>query len=212
MSVPTVAELIEDLAAMIVADTDILPGPTLHLIDESGQMMVVHLNPVGEKNFSPVARLVVARQDPLVAVLAVMARTAITQKSVEEESDPEKKRLLRGEISIGQLPPDSREQMLMMYGEDRAGNQAVKMWRAADKILMPGMKKRFVPFETEVVEVMHSRMTPFYMFRELMAEKGLSEHQARKLAREQATKELARMGMREQQVMPPPSDQQPFRH
>jgi hypothetical protein len=203
MKVPSLDKLIADLSEMILGLPDGLPSATLHMVDDEGTMLVAHLATGSGAMVAPIARLMVARQDPAVAVLAVEAKAAITRPTVREEDDPDKQRLLRGELSVSGLPGEKRQQLLMIAGEDRAGNEAVRLW-VAETPLLPGLRLRYKPFDVEIVDTLVSRMRPLYLFRELMATRRMTEYQARKMAREHATKELARMGVSEKQVMPFP--------
>lgn len=192
MGTPRLAELMDELTEIITENPDALPAAMLHLLDDKGQLTAMALALGDGALVAPIARLVVAKQDPAVAVLAVEAKSATTRKSVREETDPDKQRLLRGELRVSELPVSKQQQMLMIYGEDRAGNEATRLW-IMEKL--PGGRRRYAPFEQEIVDVLRDRLRPMYMFRELMAERRMSEYQARKHARERASRELDRLGM-----------------
>jgi hypothetical protein len=202
MSAPKLDELMDELSEMITGSPEGLPAAMLHLLDDAGQMTAMALALGSGAMVAPIARLVVAKQDPAVAVLAVEAKSAITRKSVREETDLDKQRLLRGEVRVSELPSDKQQQMLMIYGEDRIGNESTRLWNMEK---LPDGRRRYTPFEHEIVDLLRDRLRPMYMFRELMAERRMSEYQARKHARERATNELDRLGMVEQPA--PPADQ-----
>jgi hypothetical protein len=196
MGVPKLDELMDELSEMITGYPDGLPSAMLHMLDDKGQLYAVALALESGAMVAPIARLVVAKQDPAVAVLAVEAKTATTRTSVRDETDPDKQRLLRGELRVSELPNSKQQQMLMIYGEDRIGNEATRLWMMeADS---PGGPRRYAPLEHQITDVLHDRLRPMYLFRELMAERRMTEYQARKHARERATKELDRLGMVEQ--------------
>jgi hypothetical protein len=188
-------ELMDELSEMITGYPEGLPAAMLHLLDDVGQLTAMALALASGAMVAPIARLVVAKQDPAVAVLAVEAKSAITRKSVREETDLDKQRVLRGELRVSELPTGKQQQMLMIYGEDRTGNESTRLWNMEK---LPDGSRRYMPFEHEIVDVLRDRLRPMYMFRELMAERGMSEYQARKHARERATEELDRLGMVEQ--------------
>lgn len=195
MAVPTLNELMDELSETIIGYPDGIPSPALHMINDKGEMLVVMLAPTDSAMIAPMARLVVAKQDPAVAVLAVEGKATLTRPEPGDEDDDARRRRVLQELAAGRLKAEKREQILMIAGEDRAGNEATRLWLILPS--MPGWRRRYKPYETEIVETLHSRMSPLFMFRDLMAGQGLSEYHARALARERATKEIAKMGMME---------------
>lgn len=204
MGVPKLDELMDELSEIITGYPEGLPSAMLHLLDDRGQLYAMALALESGAMVAPIARLVVAKQDPAVAVLAVEAKAAITKPTVREETDPDRQRLLRGEVGVSDLPVSKQQQMLMIYGEDRAGNEATRFWNMEK---LPGGQRRYTPFEMGIGDLLRDRLRPMYMFRELIAERRMTEYQARKHARERATKELDRLGLVEK---PTPMPDQPW--
>lgn len=200
MGVPTLAGLMDELTETIHTSPEGLPSAMLHLIDDEGSMHLMALTPENGAMVAGMARLVVAKQDAALAVLAVEAKSAITRPSVREEQDPDLKRLLRGHTSVGKLPPEKRRQLLMLYGEDRAGNDAFRIWQ---EVAPSGRGRRqYVPVTDEIAEALHSSLRPLYTFRALLVGSRLNEFQARKLARDRAVREMERLGMVAQDPFP----------
>lgn len=200
MSVPTLAGLMDQLSDTILTSPEGIPSAMLHLIDDGGGMHLMALTSEDGSRVGGMARLVVAKQDPALAVLAVEAKAAITRPSVREEQDPDLRRLLRGHTSVGKLPTEKRRQMVMLYGEDRAGNEAFRVWQ---EVAPSGRGRRqYVPITDEIAEVLHSSLRPLYTFRALLVGSRLNEFQARKLARDRAVREMERLGMVAQDPFP----------
>jgi len=199
MSIQTLEELVDELSEEALSSPDGLPSAMLHLIDQKGEMTVAGLMPAAKEMLAYLVRLVVAKQDPVMAVLIVEAISAVTKQTAQEETDPDLRRVLRGEIRPSGLPLAKQKQMLMVYGEDRVGNEITRMW-VADPPVPKGVRRNYKPWEQQVVQKLPSRLPSLYSFRELMVEKGLTEYRARTQAREHATKELARLGMIEQDL------------
>ena len=196
MAVPTLEKLVEELSDLATTTPSGVPGSILHLINDKWEMAIVKLAVEMNSMVATIAQLVVAKQDPALAVFIAEAKTAKTRATVGEETDPDLQRLLRGEIRVSDLPRAKRQEMLILYGEDRRGNEAIRIWNTEP----PSRHgERYKYTRLEGVETCHlaSRLRPLYMYRELMATRHMTEYQARKHAREHATKELERMGMAE---------------
>jgi hypothetical protein len=200
MNGPKLDELMDELSEIITESPERLPSAVLHLIDEQGRLTAMALALGDGTMVGPVAQLLVARQDPAAAVLAVEARAAITMPTVGKEHDLDKQRLLRGELRVSELPSGKQVHLLMIYGEDRIGHEAIRLWNLEHG---PDGREHPTPLKHEITELLSERFRPLYTFRELMAERRMTEYQARKHARERATRELERLGMVEQPALMP---------
>lgn len=209
MSLQELATRIESLADFCAHLPEGLPSTMLHMYDAKGQMYVVALRVDQHSMVAPMARLIIAKHDPVMAIVLAEIKMAVTRATVEQESDPDRQRLLRGDVSVSGMPADKRQDALLLTGEDMDGFSVTRIW-VAHPPARAGGPPTYQPFASGDMDTLSSRMHPLFMFRDVMAKNPrLNTYRARTLAQDQAIKELARLGVREQHFPPPPNGWKP---
>jgi hypothetical protein len=133
-----------------------LCAPRLHLFLPDGSVVLILLaTPGAGPEYAALARALIASR-PYPVQAAVVATEAWMATTVSEQGDPggEPDPFLRdwlarraaGEpLGVVDLPPDYRREVLVLYGEDREGHDAVRLYQITPRVGPAPAKRGIVP-------------------------------------------------------------------
>lgn len=168
VGVPTLEEAMDEIgeAAQGFAMTEGITSPILHCFADDGLLTVAHL--VGEPGagLGRAVQHTIAAMDPAVVILASQAWATFVKK---------------GEAPT---PGNKRPHILILTGEDRAGNQMTRAWY----IIEPtgrGQKRTLQPMNMDGATNLGGNIHPLFIFRKYV-KAGYNEKVARAMAKKEA--------------------------
>jgi len=73
-----------------------------------------------------VARMLVYQTEPVTAILVTEGWSVFAKP---DETDPDRRAVMRGDKRPSEIPVEKREEVLVLYGESASGESKVRMWK-----------------------------------------------------------------------------------